>query len=60
MASVRRGRWRVRRVGGGNNPDEASVLDKNRTRVRRDERASSTDVWFGVGERSVWERRFAR
>ena len=56
MASVRCGRWRVRRVGGGNNPDEASVLDKIRTRVRRDERASSTDVWFGGGRaKSVGE-----
>jgi hypothetical protein len=54
MASVRYGRWRVRRVGGGNNPDEASVLDKNRTRVRRDERASSTGVWFGGGWAKSW------
>lgn len=46
--------WRVRRVGGGNNPDEASVLWKNRTRVRKDERASSTGVWFGGGRAKSW------
>jgi hypothetical protein len=41
-------------MGGGNNPDEASVLDKNRTRVRKDERASSTGVWFGGGWAKSW------
>jgi hypothetical protein len=28
--------------------------------VREDVEASSTDVWFGVGERSDGERRFAQ
>ena len=59
MASVRCGEWRVRRVGGGNNPDEASVFSEEQNACEKGRKGvfHGCVVW-GVGGRSLGARRF--